>query len=250
MVDFFTTYSRHYARMGNVVPDYNAIIANPNAYALDEEWLPDDKNSAILDVGAGWGMLLAQLAASGFRNLTGIEHSKSQYDMAKLNLPSNIEFLFGDGHQVLSRLEKKFALITIFDVVEHLSLDKAVELLIVCKRQLQPDGKIVIRVPNMANIFAPYSRYMDITHVMGYTEWSLFQLLDASGFSDHKVVVGDRLHWKQWKRHRSLTYPWRGLGVKGALNRLFHEVFFMLRGQHPRPSTYTMNLTVSSVPAE
>ena len=38
----------------------------------------------------------------------------------------------------------------------------------------------------MANLFASYSHHIDITHVTGYTEYSLMQVLDQAGFHEHR----------------------------------------------------------------
>lgn len=244
MIDF-DKYALHYERMGNVVPDYKVALANPRAYSIEDEWLPTDKMARICDVGCGWGLLLVQLAASGYERLTGIEISRSQFEIARAVLPPSIELYCGDAISVLSSADE-FDAFTIFDVIEHLHPEDAVHLLRTCYERLSPGGRVVIRVPNMSNVLASYSKYMDVTHVAGYTEWSLYQLLDAAGFSGHVVISTGRITWKKWRRVRTWRHPLRGLGLKEFLNSHLHRALFILRGQQPRPSTYATNIVVYS----
>ena len=242
MKDFFVNYHTHYKRMLNTAPDYKAMLADPKKYKLQEAWFPEKLDAEILDIGCGWGTMLLSLWATGYRKLTGVDLSASMCAVAKKGLPPEIKIVCTDAVEFLKDKKECYELITIFDVVEHMRVEKAIELLSVCHKALTVNGAVVIRVPNMANILAAYSRYMDVTHLVGYTEWSLFQLLDNAGFKEHRVIKP----LNKWKKLRTLVRPWRGLGLREFFNTVIHEVLFTLRGQKPRPSTYSLNLTVQS----
>lgn len=246
MQDFFAIYDKHYKRGGNVVLNYKTVSADPAKYTLHDEWLPDNFNAKILDIGCGWGILILYLWVTGYRRLTGVEISKNMFEVAKKSLPEEINLICGDAIDFLKSTKEKYNLITIFDVVEHMDVDKAIELLKVCREVLTEKGSIVIRTPNMSNILSSYSRYMDITHLVGYTEWSLFQLLDNAGFQFYRVIKPKLFSHGEWKHQRTLTCPWRGLGLRELLNTLVHNSLFKLRGQNPLPSTYHFNITVQS----
>lgn len=245
MTDFFRHYAKHYERIGNQMPDYASVLSNPDRYALSEPWLPQSKEARICDIGAGWGWLLLQLRAAGFKRLAGIEISESQFEIARRSLPSDIEMHLGDAAAVLPGLPM-FDMFTIFDVIEHMQPSEAVGLLKICNAHLAPGGAVVIRVPNMSNVLAAYSKYMDITHVAGYTEWSLYQLLDAAGFENHEVIPTGDLNFVRWRRSRSVVHPLRGLAIKEFLNSKLHRFLFLLRGQYPLPKTFAANVMVVS----
>ncbi len=98
----------------------------------------------------------------------------------------------------------------------------------------------------MANLLAHYIRYADLTHVQGYTEWSLYQLLDMAGFSDHRVVVENLSGLAGWKSQATIRHPFAGLNIERLLSIALHRVLFALHPQIPRPSMYDFNISVQS----
>ena len=242
MKDFFVNYNKHYERGLNTAPDRKAMLAAPEKYRLQEAWLPEKIDAKILDIGCGWGITLLSLWATGYRNLTGVDISEDMCAVAKKGLPNEIDIVCADAVAFLKDKKECYDLITIFDVVEHMRVEKTIELIRACHKALTANGAVVIRVPNMANILASYMRYIDVTHVAGYTEWSLFQLLDEAGFKEHRVINPPQ----KWKELRTLTRPWRGLGLRERLNTVMHRCLFALAGGRMRPTTYAINLTVQS----
>ena len=63
------------------------------------------------------------------------------------------------------------------------------QVLTVARKALKPEGRIIIRTPNMANLLGGYSLHMDITHCHGYTEWSLIHLLDECGLENRNFML-------------------------------------------------------------
>lgn len=241
MKEGFDKYSIHFHRMGNSPPNYALAIREPNRFRIDAPWLPDDPDTRILDVGCGWGHLLLGLWASGYRNLTGVELTKDQYDVARASLPPEIRLFHSDAKDFLKTTRERFGLVTAFDLIEHLSKEDGVDLLSLIFRVIEVRGSVVIRTPNMANLVASYTRHIDITHVAGYTEWSLFQLLDLAGFVDHEVIgpIVDLRYWRWYA-------PWRGFGLRERVAAFLQTMVYRVMGLRPGPTALGFNLTVKS----
>ena len=87
---FWSKYDQHYTRVGNVCP---GAAAQP----IKAEWLPQDKEAVVLDIGCGWGNLLLSLWATGYRNLYGVEISRPMYDIAIKSVPEEIKLAYADS---------------------------------------------------------------------------------------------------------------------------------------------------------
>ncbi len=243
MQETFARYSKHYTRMGNVPPDWEEAEREPAKHRLAAPWLPADPEARILDFGCGWGHLLRQLWCSGYRNLEGVEVSESQYEVARTRAGGRVRLCRMDGREFLGAVVDKYDLVILSDVIEHVPVEEANGLLVAIREGLRPGGIVVVRTPNMATLFSSYSRYLDMTHVAGYTEFSLMQILDAASFENHRFVEDDwGISWRRWRPWA----PWRGTGLAALSNRLIHEALYLLRGQHPRPTRFGFNLEVYS----
>jgi hypothetical protein len=88
----------------------------------------------------------------------------------------------------------------------------------------------------MANLFAAYSRYLDITHTTGYTEYSLMQRLDQAGYEQHRIVYPhvpfNRSNWRAWFALR--------------LYNGFHRLMYRMR-QGIQPTCHDRNIEMYSV---
>jgi hypothetical protein len=84
---------------------------------------------------------------------------------------------------------------------------------------------------------------IDFTHVVGFTEFSLMQVLDIANFENHKIINPQAtLNLKNWR-------PWhffKKLGIKRKLNIMIHDFFYSLRQQLPKPTAYDYNLEIWS----
>lgn len=241
--DNFNAYELHYARMGNKKPDWDAAEERPLDYACKKPWLTLGKEAKILDFGCGWGQQLLGLWCAGHRNIEGVELVPEQAQIAKQASKDRIPIHCMDGREFLTDRREKFDLIIINDVLEHIPVAEAVPLLGQVRGALVPGGRVVIRMQNMSSLLASYSMYLDFTHVAGYTEFSLMQLLDQSGFHDHRIV-NDRpqFNWRAWR----LSAPWHGFQIRARLNVLLHKIVYSLRSQTPKPQVFGCGLEIYS----
>jgi len=151
--------------------------------------LPQNKKALILDIGCGMGHFLYFLKNSGYKNYIGIDLSRECIEYCLKNkLGNKRNVLFVGAQEYLQKTKKKFDLIVMNDVIEHLEKEKIVTVLSLIKLKLKTGGKLIIKVVNSANpITGNSSRYLDFTHTVGFTQESLAQVLRMTGFKKIKI---------------------------------------------------------------
>lgn len=144
-------------------------------------WLPP-ATSRILDLGCGSGDLLSFFKSAGYLNISGVDVSLEQVVLAR-RICSDVSqsdiflYLRQDGIG-------KFDMITLFDVLEHLTRDEIIELLNLIRARLNPKGVLVLQLPNGDSPFIGSIFFSDATHETCLTSVSLRHILEACGFKD------------------------------------------------------------------
>lgn len=142
------------------------------------------KDAKILDLGCGLGQFLFYLQKEGFHNLTGIDISKSQIDLALEMLPQ-LDFQHIENPvDFLRQRPNQYNVITLNDVLEHIERDEIIPFLNILHYSLKPDGLIIVKTINSAYPLSHASRYLDFTHTTSFHEKSLTQLLRHTGFTN------------------------------------------------------------------
>lgn len=153
------------------------------------------KNMTVLDIGCNSGYLWT--IADPTCNFYGLEYmdeaiieSKKIYtDVVKYNLEELIELPW----------KEKFDIIIFADVLEHIRYPQ--ETLMFMDRYLNPNGKIIVSLPNVANwqlrfwlmfwnFNATETGIMDKTHFHYYTFKKAVKLLNDSGYKVNKKYGG------------------------------------------------------------
>jgi 2-polyprenyl-3-methyl-5-hydroxy-6-metoxy-1,4-benzoquinol methylase len=218
----FDEYDAHYLR-GNVLeseslnearyqermPDYEA------SYGPLVSGLP--QGSKILDIGCGIGFLLFWLQASrpGRFDLSGVDLSKPQINLAKRHLPETITLFHEPAGDFLARSPRSFSAIFCTDVLEHIETDdEMLGFLELVRHSLLPSGLFVCQVPNMSNLTSAHLRYIDLTHTRGFTDLSLLQLLECVRFRECQIVPRKAADASQWLR----------LLVENSLHRVVYRI--------------------------
>ena len=70
------------------------------------------------------------------------------------------------------------------DVIEHIPKHNLMAFLNLLYNRLSDEGILLIKTDNMSTPFGLRGRYMDVTHEIGFTEHSLYEVLIISGFKD------------------------------------------------------------------
>lgn len=148
--------------------------------------IPSDKNSALLDMGCGFGSLIYTLKKNGYTNLKGIDLSEGQVKVAhELGLT---EIELQDLLPYLKNNKNKFDVITGIDIIEHFSKDELVEVLTCVKDALKPNGTAIFRTPNLDAPFATLFSNGDFTHENYINYSSANQLMLSMGFKNIQVL--------------------------------------------------------------
>ena len=203
-----------YSQYNSTLYGSNSSDLTVSSESYDNDYLallPQDKGIAILDIGCGMGQFLYYLKTRGYQNIQGVDHSAEQVDLClEAGLPVE---LISDLFEYLRNHQSAFDAISMNDVLEHFTKDEIIQLLSLISKCLRDDGSFILRVPNSSGILGSHGRYLDFTHEVGFTESSLRQVLQVSGFNtieirDNTAPFGFKpkrfLRWVLFKLWRSL----------------------------------------------
>lgn len=145
-------------------------------YNLIKKYKP---NGSLFDLGAGWGHFMLTGKTLGYE-VYGIEISEQPFLYSKHDLKLPVEHI--DFFKMNE--DRKFDIITMWDVLEH--IDKADDVIKKCARITNPNGFIVIQVPQIDSYFAKKHRdnwkMMSIDHVNYFGKKTITQLLKNNGY--------------------------------------------------------------------
>jgi SAM-dependent methyltransferase len=215
MHDYRQRIYQRYLEAGAIIPAAEKLAElqrrAPYLERLIREHFPEDRATAILDLGCGAGALEYFARRQGFGNILGVDRSPQQVAAARsLGLTGVRE---GDLLATLESLASgSQGLVIAFDVLEHFAKDELLALVDQVARVLKPGGKFLLHVPNGESPFGGRVRYADFTHELAFTRESLAQLLNACGFArldcyedqpvPHGIWSGGR--WLMWKIIRGI----------------------------------------------
>ena len=149
------------------------------AGAREEKWSSDPSAVNMLDVGAGLGYFRQAAQERGFQHY-GIDLSENIIKQCKETF--GFETWLGDVENLRTyATDRRFQLITMFDVIEHLESPSAIVKTL--KEFLSDDGILVIRTPNLAaqeaEILGDYYYSYKLDHVRYFSVGSLIEMMHA-----------------------------------------------------------------------
>jgi 2-polyprenyl-3-methyl-5-hydroxy-6-metoxy-1,4-benzoquinol methylase len=193
-------YSIYYRRFHDESDAHAEAMASHMASVIAAD-LPDDRASAVLDVGCGFGFALRALTRLGFHDIQGIEQSPQQARACeKAGLPVK---LCDDSIGWLEARPAAFDCALLLDVLEHVPRAAQIDLLRAIRTSLRPGGRLIVTTPNANAILASRWLYNDYTHHSSFTEHSLHFVLANAGFEpiriDNSKGIG-RFPLRLWRR--------------------------------------------------
>ena len=199
--------------------------------------LPADKQTCILDFGAGTGKLMFWLKERGYQNIMGVDLSPDQVQMAKTLSGQDVTQV-DDPLQFL-RQSRDFGLVFMSDVIEHIpKWDQPIYLKAI-HNALNLSGQLILKTENIASPIGIYQHSMDYTHEYNFTELSLRQLLLSTGFTDIQIR-GEQYPWS-----------WRPVNIKRAIIRsiwfwLLKQLYDAERPSGNNPTIFSKSLICAS----
>lgn len=169
-----------------VEPEIDGIKYSEYLVSFFSEYLEDNKNKKILDIGAGKGNLLESFYKR-FENLNyfAVEPSNAFF---KLNKKSFITEKFHGFFNENIFKNIMFDYITLVEVLEHVPDPKSF-LLSICDK-MHEDSLLLVEVPNFAN---HKSDLLTIDHLSLFTENNLEYLFKLCGLEVVKKNIGSRV---------------------------------------------------------
>jgi SAM-dependent methyltransferase len=144
-------------------------------------YLPQNRESRIVDLGCGHGAFLYFLSRAGYTKVAGVDTSPQQIDLAhRLGI---LQAELGDVAAFLARRQdESLDAVLLMDVIEHLTPQELFDLLDSVYRVLAPGGACLVHVPNAEGIYGMRIRYGDFTHESAFTAKSANQIFRTIGF--------------------------------------------------------------------
>jgi SAM-dependent methyltransferase len=130
-------------------------------------------NKKIFDFGCSRGEFFHFLKANGIKfDGCGYDIDRS---LRKLRLGFKIYF-------DLNKVNLKFDVVTMFEVIEHMAPNEAIEKINKIRKILKKDGLLIISTRNISSLRQAWEFWYDITHVRPYPIKDLIFLVESCGF--------------------------------------------------------------------
>jgi SAM-dependent methyltransferase len=165
---------------------------------------------SVLDVGAGYGYLVAEMCAQGMA-ACGVELSKAATDYAACRLGLQV---YNTGLDSLNAKRDRFDLITACDVIEHIPHPRA--FVWDCVQLLKPSGVLMLKTDNFESTVARvmglhFYRLTPVEHVSLFTPATLSRLASSCGLVEEAVYTWTPGYSVRWAvKHllrRTITGP-------------------------------------------
>ena len=161
-------------------------------------YLPPRPGELVLDVGCGSGVIADFLARSG-TTVIGIDGSEAAVAFARATFArDNLRFQQGlvDGDFVVPR---PVDTIYCLEVIEHVYLEQAIDMLRVFRSHLAPGGRVYLTTPNAHSPWPAIEWLLDFfrlaphlagdQHVAAYSGRVLADLCRKAGFTVERIVT-------------------------------------------------------------
>ncbi len=191
------------------------INARINAWAI-QRLVPLAGIHHFLDVGAGYGYLIKQMAERYGVHSIGVELSEQEARYGQTQLGVDIR----NGALAEARLVLgSFDLVACFEVIEHIPEPQAFldELL----SYVKPGGRVLVMTDNFESLVASalghgFPKWIPHSHISHFVPTTLEKL-----FKDKGLQIGGRLSYTPWELWARLYYS-RLRGIRPSLEEAFN----------------------------
>jgi 2-polyprenyl-3-methyl-5-hydroxy-6-metoxy-1,4-benzoquinol methylase len=118
-------------------------------WTRDQTYLPFVENKEILELGCGYGYT-AFLFSKKAKSVVGVDTNDEAIKKArsKYRNISNVNFIREDALTFLQKNSTKFDVIALFELIEHIDVEKQKELIKKIHKALKPEGQLFLSTPN------------------------------------------------------------------------------------------------------
>ena len=170
--------------------DFQAKSLRAHVLSLIHRWpyellMAQAKDKSVLELGCnkGFGTIIY---AEDARSVKAVDTSSTAIEKARMyNARDNIEYICLDSW-TLPFADNTFDLTVLFQVIEHIALDKLDIFLREIKRVTRADGQVIVSTPNRDIRLLPFQKPWNKFHTKEYSAQDLKQLLSRY-FADVKV---------------------------------------------------------------
>lgn len=181
---FYTRYVSAFKAQTGGIRDYK--FSDGKLIPLLKPWLGNlNRDAHCLDLGCGHGNVLHALRTLGFQRLEGVDLSAEQVEIARKEFPQ-VEQM-GVMEKLQMATPATYNLITLFDVIEHLTKTEILDLFELIASRLAPGGMLIVHCPNGDSPFVGTVRYGDFTHETVLTPQSARNLCNLYGLKEFEA---------------------------------------------------------------
>lgn len=189
--------------------------------------VPPDRDARVLVVSCGPGYFVDMLARHGYRNVIGIDSDPAKVEPGRargLDCRGERAFPFVAAHP------ESFDVLFCEQELNHLTKEEQLDFLALCREALVPGGTLIVHGLNGANpITGPEALAQNFDHYNTFTEYTLHQMLEHTGFEDVQsfplnlyVFYRNPANWVAWGVAAFLTLCFRAAFILyGKSNRIF-----------------------------
>ncbi|MCS7184381.1 MAG: class I SAM-dependent methyltransferase [bacterium] len=206
--------SLHSSHSQSGVPKSKDDIIKESTFKVFDKWygdfIPENKNSKIIDIACGYGNILLWLKEKGYSDVVGLDISPEQVDLAKKLGVNNI--IKADFRDYLKDKAVLYDVVFAVNIIEHFNKYDVFEIIKILYEALKPGGSLIISTVNAESMFFGRHLYGDLTHEHAWTSSTLKTLLEFTGFKNivikeaAPIVTGIRSFFRYiaWKILSSL----------------------------------------------
>jgi 2-polyprenyl-3-methyl-5-hydroxy-6-metoxy-1,4-benzoquinol methylase len=151
-------------------------------YWYYRQHLPSSLDARILELGSGLGNNLAALRQLGYSQVRGVELCEGSVGTC---IENGLDAIHDDIVHYLDNDASKYDVVILHHVLEHFTREEGMALLIQIKKHINPQGILLVAVPNGWNLFGCGGLTNDFTHELIYSRSSLTTMLTMCGYDPH-----------------------------------------------------------------
>lgn len=137
---------------------------------------------SVLEIGCGTGIFLRYLERKGYQRIVAVDMDENLSEVLK-DL-SVAEFHSGDVFAIAKEklAGERFDRIALYDVIEHIDAEMLFKFMENLKALLKPNGKIVLRAPNVTSPWGVKMFFDSFDHVTPITPGRIRELAQMTGY--------------------------------------------------------------------